>query len=64
MKTKVLKQKITDDTFQTTAIGVDAINVDVEYTDPSTQEVSIENLQDLIDEGKIGGGGSGQWIDI
>lgn len=64
MKTKVIKQKITDDTFQTTAIGVDAINVDVEYTDPSTQEVSIENLQDLIDEGKIGGGGAGQWIDI
>lgn len=64
MKTKIIKQKTTDDQFTTYPIGADASNIDVQYRDPETQVVSTQTLQYLIDEGKIGGGGAGQWIDI
>lgn len=43
--------------------GADANNVDVTYTDPTTQIETVLDLQTLIDEGKIGGGNI-IWTDV
>lgn len=62
MKTKVIKQKVSDIAFETTDIGADASNVDVVIVNPDTGEESVVDLQTLISQGSIGG--QSEWIDI
>lgn len=62
---KQLKEKMENNSFYTHDIGADARNIDVKY--PNSSSELIYNLQYLIDNGMIGGGGGGSagtWTDI